>query len=114
MGDSTDIGTASSLPVHVEIPGYRLRYASDTDAIGIWFSAEQEKLGRKVTLKVLNPKYESHPQARREFLAEMDRMAPLDHPNLPHVLDMVREGTLVLVVERIGSMALNLHHAQEK
>jgi len=102
VDDTTDIGTASSLPVHVEIPGYRLRHLSDSDSIGFLFSAEQTSLGRKVTLKILKPKYEDHPRAREEFLAEMDRLAGLDHPNLPRVLDMHREGLLVLVTERVG------------
>jgi serine/threonine-protein kinase len=31
----------------------------------------------------------------------MDRLGLLDHANLPHVLDSVREGTLVLVIERL-------------
>ncbi len=95
-------GTASSLPVQVEIPGYRLRRQIGSDSIGLWFDAEQESLGRKVTLKILRPKYEQHDPARREFLAEMDRLGDLDHTNLPRVLDTQRAGLLVLVVERIG------------
>jgi eukaryotic-like serine/threonine-protein kinase len=99
--DSYDSGTASTLPFSVQVPGYRLRREAGGDALGIWFDAEQTSLGRKVTLKVLKAQYEAHEGARREFLAEMDRLSQLDHPNLPHVLDTVREGTLVLVVERL-------------
>lgn len=96
-----DPGTASTLPFSVHVPGYRLRREAGSDALGLWFDAEQESLGRKVTIKVLKPQYEAHEGARREFLAEMDRLSKLDHSNLPHVLDTAREGTLVLVVERI-------------
>jgi len=99
---TTDLGTASNLPVDVSIPGYRLRRQVGTDAVGLWFDAEQESLERKVTVKVLKPQYESHEPARREFLAEMDRLAVIDHPNLVRVLDSSREGTLWLVTERIG------------
>jgi serine/threonine-protein kinase len=99
--DSYDSGTASTLPFSVNVPGYRLRREAGSDALGLWFDAEQESLGRKVTIKVLKAQYEAHEGARRDFLAEMDRLSQLDHPNLPHVLDSVREGTLVLVVERI-------------
>jgi serine/threonine protein kinase len=99
--DSYDSGTASTLPFSVQIPGYRLCREAGSDALGIWFDAEQTSLGRKVTLKVLKAQYEAHEGARREFLAEMDRLAKLHHPNLPGMLDSIREGTLVLVVERI-------------
>jgi len=101
VADPYDSGTASTLPFSVQVPGYRLRREAGSDAIGIWFDAEQESLGRKVTLKVLKPQFETHEGARREFLLEMDRLSQIDHPNLPHVLDSVREGILVLVVERL-------------
>jgi serine/threonine-protein kinase len=101
VADPYDSGTASTLPFSVQVPGYRLRREAGGDALGIWFDAEQTSLGRKVTLKVLKPQFEAHEAARREFLAEMDRLSQLDHPNLPHVLDSAREGTLVLVIERI-------------
>jgi serine/threonine-protein kinase len=100
--DASDFGTASTLPFSVAVPGYRLRREAGSDALGIWFDAEQESLKRKVTIKVLKAQYEAHEGARREFLAEMDRLAPLDHPNLPQTLDSHREGTLFLVVERVG------------
>lgn len=106
MTDNGDPGTASTLPFSVQVPGYRLRREAGSDAVGLWFDAEQESLGRKVTIKVLKPQYEAHEGARREFLAEMDRLSELDHPNLPHVLDSAREGTLVLVIERISVRTL--------
>lgn len=107
MSDTTDIGTASTLPVNVQIPGYRLRRQAGSDSIGLWFDVEQESLGRKVTLKILKPQYEQHEGARREFLAEMDRLAELDHPNIPRVLDTMRGDLLVLVVERVGAKTLD-------
>jgi serine/threonine-protein kinase len=94
-----EFGTTENIPVDVVIPGYRLRRQIGSDAIGLWFAAEQEKLGRGVLLKVLRPQYEHHEQARREFLAEMDRLSPLDHPCLPHVIDTFREGPLAIVLE---------------
>jgi serine/threonine-protein kinase len=101
-----DTGTASSLPFSLQVPGYRIRREAGQDAMGLWFDAEQERLGRKVTLRVLKPQFEAVEAARREFLAEMDRLTQLDQPNLPHVLDMSRDKVLVLVVERIGSKPL--------
>jgi len=106
VSDTTDIGTASTLPVNVQIPGYRLRRQAGSDSIGLWFDVEQESLGRKVTLKILKPQYEQHEGARREFLAEMDRLAALDHQNIPRVLDTMRNELLVLVVERVDAKTL--------
>jgi serine/threonine-protein kinase len=105
-GTETDLGTSSNLPIRIEIPGYRLRRQIGEDAIGLWFDAEQESLGRKVTIKALKPKFEHHEAARRQFLAEMDRIAPLEHENLIRVLDMQREEPLVLVTDRIGIKTL--------
>ncbi|MHC4930871.1 MAG: serine/threonine protein kinase [Planctomycetota bacterium] len=102
MSSSPDFGTLSDLPVNVNIPGYRLRRQVGADAVGLWFDAEQESLERELTLKVLKPEYEQHAGARNDFLAEMDRLAPIDHPNLARVIDTIREGTLVLVTERVG------------
>lgn len=105
-GTETDLGTSSSLPTRIEIPGYRLRRQIGEDAIGLWFDAEQESLGRKVTIKVLKPKFELHDAARKQFLAEMDRVAQLEHENLIRVLDTQREEPLVLVTDRIGIRTL--------
>jgi serine/threonine-protein kinase len=107
VSDDETGGTASTLPFSVQVPGYRLRRQAGTDAIGLWFDAEQESLGRKVTIKVLKPQYEAHEGARKDFLAEMDRLSQLDHPNLPHVLDSARDKILVLVIERIGTRTVD-------
>ncbi|MGH7163475.1 MAG: serine/threonine protein kinase [Planctomycetota bacterium] len=101
-----DLGTTENLPVTVQIPGYRLRRQIGSDSIGLWLDAEQVRLKRRVTLKVLRPQFEQHPAARKEFLAEMDRLAGLDHPNLLRVLDTVREGTLVLITELTAGKTL--------
>jgi len=106
VSDTTDIGTASSLPVRIEIPGYRIRRQVGSDSIGLWFDAEQESLQRKLTIKVLKPKYEKHEKAREHFLAEMDRLAGLDHANLTRLIDARRDDPLLLVVERIGVKSL--------
>ena len=101
-------------PVDISIPGYRLRRQVGSDAIGLWFDAEQESLGRKVTIKVLKPEYEHHDGARREFLNEMDRLAPLAHPNLLRILDSARGDRLLLVTERIGQRSLQTLLAEGK
>ena len=114
MTISTDFGTADNLPLDISIPGYRPRRQVGSDAVGLWFDAEQESLGRKVTIKVLKPEYEHHEGARREFLNEMDRLAPLAHPNLLRILDSARGERLLLVTERIGQRSLHTVLAEGK
>ena len=106
MTSTIGFGTAGELPVSLQIPGYRLRRLVGSDAIGLWLDCEQTSLERKLTVKVLKPEFETNAAAHREFLAEMDRLAMLNHPNLLQVLDSRREDPLALVTERIGAKTL--------
>jgi len=103
VSSSLGFGTSEQLPHSLQIPGYRLRRHVGTDAIGLWFDCVQESLGRKLTLKALKPEVEENPAAQREFLAEMDRLAGLEHPNLLRVIDSLREPPMALITERIGA-----------
>ncbi len=106
MGDTTDIGSTTGVPLTIEIPGYRLRRQVGSDSIGLWFDAEQEELGRRVTVKVLKPEYAEDERARGLFLAEMDRLQPLDHPSLIQVLALRKTGTLALMTQRSGGKSV--------
>jgi len=106
-GVTTGFGTTSNLGIEITLPGYRLRRQVGSDSIGLWFDVEQESLDRKLTVKILKPEYSRHPKAREEFLAEMDRLAGLEHPNLLRILDTQRdEGAMALITERIGADTL--------
>ncbi len=100
MSDPFDLSTTGDLPVTVQIPGYRLRRQVGEDSIGLWFDAEQQSLGRKVTLKVLRPQFEEHAGALAEFRQEIERLTKLVHPNLIKVLDTIEAPVLALVTER--------------
>ena len=106
VGETTDIGGTTGIPLTIEIPGYRLRRQVGSDSIGLWFDAEQEELGRRITVKVLKPEYAEDARARGLFLEEMDRLQPLEHPNLIQVLDVRKKGTLALMTERSGGKSL--------
>ncbi len=114
MTFTTDFDTASNLPVHVNLPGYRLRAQVGSDVLGIWFDAEQESLGRKVTVKVLKPELAEHAGAREQFLAEMDRLMQLDHANIARVLDTGLGDTPFLVTDRGAVHTLEERLAQAK
>ena len=79
-------GTSTIPGVSVEIPGYRLVKQVGSDAVGLWIEAEQENLGRTVIVKLLKPEFAAHAGARREFAAEMDRLAGLEHPHIMRVI----------------------------
>jgi len=106
MTSTIGFGTSDELPISLQIPGYRLRRVVGSDAIGLWLDCEQTSLGRKLTVKVLKPEFETNPTAHREFLAEMDRLAGLNHPHLLQVLDSLRGDPLALVTERVGAMTM--------
>lgn len=113
MTFNTDPGTASNLPVHITVPGFRLRAQVGSDVIGLWFDAEQESLGRKVTVKVLKPEYAEHAGAKKEFFAEMDRLMELDHANISRVLDTSRDETPFIVTDRTAVHTLEAALKQE-
>ncbi len=106
MTNSTDFGTTSNLPVDIEIPGYRLRRQIGSDPLGLWFDAEQESLGRKVTVRVLRPEHWGADARYREFLAEIDLLASVNHPSLTRVLDSQRDPLPAVEVERIDARTL--------
>ncbi|MHC4941315.1 MAG: serine/threonine protein kinase [Planctomycetota bacterium] len=99
-------GTSTIPGVSVEIPGYRLVKQVGRDAVGLWIEAEQENLGRTVIVKLLKPEFAAHAGARKEFAAEMDRLAGLEHPHLMRVLDTRRDEPLALITQRIGRTTL--------
>ncbi len=106
MTSSTEFGTTSNLPVDIEIPGYRLRRQIGSDPLGLWFDAEQESLGRKVTVRVLRPEHWGSDAHRREFLAETDLLSSINHPNLTRVLDTQRDPLPAVEVDRIDKRTL--------
>ncbi len=114
MTQSTDFGGTTELPISTEIKGYRFRFLSGEDKIGLWIDAEQESLGRTVTVKVLRPEFENNEIAQREFLAEMDRLTKLDHPVLLRVLDTIRTPPLALVTDRVAAHTLKDILEQDK
>jgi serine/threonine-protein kinase len=97
---------AGIAPPPVPAPGYRLLRRIGMDPVGVWFEAEQESLGRRVSVKVLRPELRGDGHARQAFLAEIDRLSPLAHPNLLCVLDATRGAEPALVSEPLAGPTL--------
>ncbi len=50
--------------------------------------AEDERLGRKVAIKTLHPRYASNPELRQRFMNEARAMARISHPNIVRIYSL--------------------------
>lgn len=65
-----------------QIPGYRLERVLGRGGMGVVYLALQERLNRKVALKVIVPDLAADPVFRRRFEQEAEHAASIDHPNV--------------------------------
>ncbi|MEN9835725.1 MAG: hypothetical protein RL011_1918, partial [Pseudomonadota bacterium] len=67
------------------------------------YLATDEKLGRRVAVKVLHEHMERNPEIRQRFQAEAQTISALDHPNIVKIYDFSgdQEGRLWIVTEVI-------------
>jgi len=91
-----------------QIPGYCITGELGRGGMGIVYLATDERLLRRVALKMIRPGGSFHPEHRRRFLGEARAAAQLHHPNLVQVYDAgEHEGLPFLVLELIegGTLA---------
>ena len=75
--------------------------------MGIVFLAEDEKLRRKVALKLLPPSFAADEERRRRFLREARAAAAVSHPNLVTVYDVgEHEGRGYIAMEYLRGRSL--------
>jgi tetratricopeptide (TPR) repeat protein/predicted Ser/Thr protein kinase len=75
--------------------------------MGIVFLAEDEKLRRKVALKLLPPSFAADEEKRRRFLREARAAAAVSHPNLVTVYDVgEHEGRAYIAMEYLRGRSL--------
>src|SRR3954451_7413451 len=75
--------------------------------MGIVFLAEDEKLRRKVALKLLPPSFAADEERRRRFLREARAAAAVSHPNLVTVYDVgEHEGRAYIAMEYLRGRSL--------
>lgn len=71
------------------------------------YQAEDERLQRKVALKVIHPHLAADPSFRAKFIAEARIAARLSHPNLVNVFDQGTDGDLAfLAMEFVSGITL--------
>ncbi len=77
-----------------EIPGYRIKKILGEGGMSIVYLAIQEKLKRKVAVKVMHPHRMKDTHAARRFLKEAETAAKLDHSNIVSIIDFGEAGNV--------------------
>ncbi len=81
--------TDSSFPE--ELSGHRILSMVGAGGMALVFLAEDERLGRKVAVKALQPRYARNEQLRARFMHEARALARLNHPNIVRIYNLGKE-----------------------
>jgi serine/threonine-protein kinase len=86
---------------------YRIEAVLDRGGMGAVYLATQERLGRKVALKVIAPELADDAEFRARFLRESQLAASLDHPNVIPIYDAGEvDGVLYLAMRYVDGPSL--------
>lgn len=87
--------------------GFRVEEMVGAGAMAVVYKATQLSLGRPVALKVLPEEFAQRESFVRQFDAETDLLASLNHPNIVTIIDRGREGdTYYFAMEFIDGTTL--------
>ena len=87
--------------------GYRIESILRRGGMGTVYLATQERLGRKVALKVIAPELADDLEFRQRFLRESQLAASLDHPNVIPIYDADEtDGVLYLAMRFVNGPSL--------
>ena len=87
--------------------GYRIEALLGRGGMGTVFLATQERLARKVALKVIAPNLALDEDFRARFLRESQLAASLDHPNVIPIYDADEvDGVLYLAMRYVSGSSL--------
>ncbi|HEU0184456.1 MAG TPA: protein kinase [Blastocatellia bacterium] len=78
--------TAPKLPDRLS--GYKILGLIGAGGMGRVLLAFDEKLGRKVAVKTLSPRYAGDPKLRERFMREARALARLNHPNIVSIYNL--------------------------
>lgn len=70
------------------IPGYRIEHKLGEGGMATVYLATQEKLTRKVAIKILDPSFVKAPNIAKRFIKEARTAASLNHSNIVSVFDV--------------------------
>src|SRR5262245_20633227 len=111
--EATPVNRAPELPERLS--GYKILGEIGSGGMGRVLLAFDERLGRKVAVKTLSPRYAGNPKLRERFMREARALARLDHPNIvriynlgdadeePHfVMEYIEGSSLTEAARRLG------------
>jgi serine/threonine protein kinase len=70
------------------LSGHKILSEIGSGGMGRVFLAVDERLGRKVAIKELSPRFRDNPVLRNRFMQEARAMAKLTHPNIAHIYSL--------------------------
>jgi serine/threonine-protein kinase len=89
------------------LSGHKILGMIGAGGMGRVFLAFDEKLGRKVAVKTLSPRYAGNPKLRERFMREARALARLDHPNIVRIYNLGDDGEEPhFVMERVDGASL--------
>ncbi|HEV2668841.1 MAG TPA: serine/threonine-protein kinase [Blastocatellia bacterium] len=89
------------------LSGYKILGEIGAGGMGRVLLAFDERLGRKVAVKTLSPRYAGNPKLRERFMREARALARLDHPNIVRIYNLGSENEEPhFVMERIEGAPL--------
>src|SRR5215813_1906057 len=89
------------------LSGYKILGEIGSGGMGRVLLAFDERLGRKVAVKTLSPRYAGNPKLRERFMREARALARLDHPNIVRIYNLGDSGEEPhFVMERIEGASL--------
>ena len=93
--------------------GYRIEALIGRGGMGLVYRAQDERLKRKVALKVLPPQIATDEAFRTRFIRESEAAASIDHPNIIPIFEAGEEsGGLFIAMRFVDGPDLKRYLAQ--
>jgi serine/threonine protein kinase len=89
-----------TLAVGDTVSGYRIESILGRGGMAVVYLAEHDRLKRKVALKVLSPEIAADETFRQRFVAESERLASVDHPNIIPIYEAGEDDELLFIAMR--------------
>ena len=89
--DASGFSTAASdrfLTIPDRLSGHKILSEIGSGGMGVVLLAADERLGRKVAIKMLSPRYADHPGLKARFMREARAMARISHPNIARIYSL--------------------------
>lgn len=92
------------------IGDYRVLGTIGTGAMGRVYLADDERLDRRVAIKVMNARYAGNPAARQRFLRESRSVAAVEHPHVMTIHQVgEQDGIPYIVMQLLEGRTLRAH-----